>query len=416
MSLIKRYSHVNWVLADQAILSAVNFFFGVLLARYLGLDAFGVFSLAWMVALFFTALQVALIVSPMFSIPHDEIIEDFKYYYGSVWVIQLFFAILVCVGLYLGLKLCDVIFPQWGTQGFELSFTVAVFFMQLQEFVRRCFIVQDMVVAAFINDVICYLGRLAILIWWLGYSVLSISSVFWVVSVVSAASVIVGLFYGKIYLWRYKELKVICIRYWGFSKWLAGSAIVQFISGNMFIFVASAMLGSSAAGAIKAVQTILAPINVFFLGFENIVPVRASRNFYAKGITSLYAYLRKVTVVGLLCTLMIAGIVVVMPEFWLKLAYGTEYIVYGHLVYWYAAIYAVAYLLLPLKAGLRALEVTRPIFYAPIFGLVIGIIVVFPLINEYGLDGAMFGMLGVFVVELCILFKYLIKFQVEKID
>ncbi len=34
--LLVRYSHLNWALADQTMVSGVNFLTGILLARYLG--------------------------------------------------------------------------------------------------------------------------------------------------------------------------------------------------------------------------------------------------------------------------------------------------------------------------------------------------------------------------------------------
>jgi hypothetical protein len=43
VQLLKRYRHVNWALADQAMLSGVNFLTVVLLARALGIEEFGRF-------------------------------------------------------------------------------------------------------------------------------------------------------------------------------------------------------------------------------------------------------------------------------------------------------------------------------------------------------------------------------------
>ncbi len=66
--LLARYSHVNWALADQTMVSGVNFLTGILLARYLGVEEFGRFTLAWMAVLFVNGIQHAAINSPMMSI------------------------------------------------------------------------------------------------------------------------------------------------------------------------------------------------------------------------------------------------------------------------------------------------------------------------------------------------------------
>ena len=66
--VLKRHSHVNWALADQAMVSGVYFLTGILLARYLGLEEFGRFTLAWMAVLFANSIQHAMIIAPMMSI------------------------------------------------------------------------------------------------------------------------------------------------------------------------------------------------------------------------------------------------------------------------------------------------------------------------------------------------------------
>ncbi len=39
---VKRYSDINLVLLDQAMVSGVNFLTGILIARFLGIEEFGV--------------------------------------------------------------------------------------------------------------------------------------------------------------------------------------------------------------------------------------------------------------------------------------------------------------------------------------------------------------------------------------
>ncbi len=55
--LLLRYSYLNWALADQTMVSGVNFMTGILIARYLGVTEFGRFTLVWMAVLFVNSLQ-----------------------------------------------------------------------------------------------------------------------------------------------------------------------------------------------------------------------------------------------------------------------------------------------------------------------------------------------------------------------
>ena len=58
----------GWALIDQGFASGVTFLTGVLVARLLGPEQFGVFGLLFMVILFFNSAQYSLIASPMMSI------------------------------------------------------------------------------------------------------------------------------------------------------------------------------------------------------------------------------------------------------------------------------------------------------------------------------------------------------------
>ena len=61
-NLLKRYGHVNWALADQAVVSGTNFLTGILLARHLGMVEYGVYTLAWMVGQFINGRKVRRLV------------------------------------------------------------------------------------------------------------------------------------------------------------------------------------------------------------------------------------------------------------------------------------------------------------------------------------------------------------------
>ncbi len=65
---IRLDSRISWAILDQGMVSAVNFLTGILLARHLGVEEFGRFTLVWMLVLFMSSFQLALIVSPMLSI------------------------------------------------------------------------------------------------------------------------------------------------------------------------------------------------------------------------------------------------------------------------------------------------------------------------------------------------------------
>ena len=91
-NFIGRYSQINWALVDQAMVSGVNFLTGIILVRYLGLEEFGRFTLAWLIVLFFNSIQFAAVISPMMSIGPKQADIEFPQYYGAVFLQQLFWS------------------------------------------------------------------------------------------------------------------------------------------------------------------------------------------------------------------------------------------------------------------------------------------------------------------------------------
>jgi len=82
--VLKRYSHVNWAIADQAMVSASNFLIVVLLARFMGIEEFGRFSMVWLVAELLHSIQHALIIAPMLSVGPKQSGDKIASYLGAV--------------------------------------------------------------------------------------------------------------------------------------------------------------------------------------------------------------------------------------------------------------------------------------------------------------------------------------------
>ncbi len=121
------------------MVSGVNFLTGILLARYLGLKEFGVFTLVWMAVLFVNSLQFAVISAPMMSIGSKQTVDEAPAYYGAVFSQQAAFAGLSFVVLYVGMKASGIFFPQWRVEHLALPLASVAFAFQMQDFMRRYF-------------------------------------------------------------------------------------------------------------------------------------------------------------------------------------------------------------------------------------------------------------------------------------
>ncbi|HET6889531.1 MAG TPA: hypothetical protein VFH31_00395 [Pyrinomonadaceae bacterium] len=391
---LKRYRRVNWAVADQSVVSGVNFLTGVLLARALGIEEFGVFALAWMAVVLLSAVQGALIISPMMSVGPQQTEYPAPIYYGAVVVQQLVACILSFLLLLVAVKASALLFPNWKIEGFALPLAAAACAFQAQEFIRRYLFVQDKSALAFANDAVKYVGQLGLLLVLFQTHSLNIERALWVIAGISALAVAGGMFSLRQVKWEQAASLRVWKRNWQFSKWLVPSALMQFAAGNLFFIAAGSFVGVAAVGAMKAAANIMGMTHVLLLGLGNVVP-RTAAWWYREGkLPALVAYLKKVALLIGLTTGIVALIAAIAPRFWFSLFFGPQFADYGYVLQWLALCYLVTSMVLPVQVGLQTLEYTRPIFTARLITTILSAVTVIPVVGSFGLLGALAGTLG----------------------
>jgi O-antigen/teichoic acid export membrane protein len=394
LRLMGRYFHVNWAIIDQTLVSGVNFLTGILLARYLGLEAFGRYTLVWMAVLFVNGLQNALIIQPMMSIGPKQTDTASPAYFGAVIVQQIGLSTLVFLLLLFGTQLSGVIFPEWRVEGLALPLACTAIAFQLQDFQRRYFLTSGKGATAVVCDAVAYLGRLgglAWLFWWQAST--DVAETLWIIAAAFAAAAVLGsLNFGGLE-WKAHHWRAVAVRNWRMSRWLVASSLMQWGAGNFYLIAAASLMGASAVGGFRAAQNIIGVSHVLFLGLDNAVPPQASKRFFTSGRRALTSYLRGVAWLGGGATLALALLIAAVPTFWLDLVYGGNYVAYADILRWYALCYPIFFLGLPLRAGLRALEETKPVFTSYLLATAFSLATAYPLVGYFGLYGVVLGTL-----------------------
>ena len=373
------------------MVSACNFLSLVLLARYLGLADFGRYSLAWTVILISGSLHSTVVVSPMTSIAPKQRAGDQAAYYGAVAMQH---AVIAAFGFILiagGALVFDNIFPSW--QSAQLALPLACMFLaeSTHALLRRYFFTTGQIARAFTTDTIRYVGQLLALIVFVRLSELGVRAALWIMFASAASGVIMCAWQVERLRWDRTFLRTTIVRHWHFSKWLTLGAIMGWASSNAFIVAAGALLGASAVGAVRAAQTLLGPTHIVLLGLSNIAPVRAARAYHEAGVPALTRYLRRVAIFIGVATAGIGGVAAIAPEFWLNLAFGPEYAGFGYLVQWWAVIYLLTALAMPISTGLSAIERTRAFFVASLLTSVFGLAFAYELVSRFEILGIVGG-------------------------
>ena len=391
--LAGRHGHLNWALADQVMVSGSNVLTGILLARFLGVDGFGAYSLAWAVLLLVASVHLPLIVGSMMSIGPKQSAEEAPAYYGAVIIQNLAVAVAGAAIVIVAAKVSGWLVPVWGVERLALPLGLATFAAVWQEFFRRYFFTRGRPAVAFTVDAVRYVSQIAILLafFLLIPGVIDAGLALWIIAGSAALPAAVSLKFVGAVEYRASVVASVTARHYHASKWMVMSQPIEWASEYVFMFAAGTFLGTAAVGALRASQNVAAVTSILFLGLLNVVPARAARHLHEGGMAGMSAYLRRVTLTAGSATVAICLVLALTPAFWLGLLFGGEFTGYGELLRWWCLYYVINFFALPLRSGFRAMEKTRPVFTSWLVGAGFAMISVGFVIPWFGLRGAVIG-------------------------
>lgn len=317
-------SHI-WSLADQVLVSGSNFLTGIVLARTLGIEAFGAYVVAQMYLLYANTFQASLVVSPMMSVvpaQHDKA-EQLRMIRGFMGY-ALLVLLITLVGV-LGLAwLLGQFTSHLGIGQLVLPLAVAMGSFQTQDWIRRALYVQTKNRQVFFSDAIAYGGQFGILLWLSLNAALDVDAALWAMAVAFSVSALFTLPNAR--LWPDLPRAVQIVKaYSRASRDYFASWQLQWLGSQGVILLGTGMVGPQAAGAIRAAQNLLGPVNVLFQWMDNVIPVRSALRLRDAGRAALVAYLGRIAWMGVLALSLFALILMLVDEPLIVFLYGEEY-------------------------------------------------------------------------------------------
>lgn len=387
-----RLQQWNWALVDQALVSGTNFAVGILLVRYLGLEQYGKFVLGWMIVQFGMSIQNALIVAPMLSLAPKISIAERAGFYGATMRLQAMLVLITALCFLLVPLVPAAKLPSWLSADVMLAVLTCLVLMQLQDYLRRNLFSRFYAKRVFWIDSIAY-GAQVPLLFIVVRQYPTLHAALGVIACALLISIVIG--YRWVGFAPIPEglTSSVARRHWRSSRWLLGSAILQWVSGNYFLIICGALMGPAAVGAVKAAQNLLGVTHVLFQGLENIVPGEASQRLEQAGRSGLAVYIIRTSLLLLSGTGLVALGGASFAEPLLRLVYGELDAHSVTAMAWFVPIYMLIAFSLPMRAGLRTLESTSAIFLACALTALFALLSANQLVGQHGIAGAMVGML-----------------------
>lgn len=322
-----------WSLADQALVSGVNFVSSVILARVLGLEAFGAYAVAQMYLFYANTFQGALVVSPMMisvpasaGTPTDQrtLLNGYLGYSAIVGAITV-----------VAVQLLAEVLGRWSNalsvRGLALPLAALMIAFQTQDWLRRVLYTRSAHRRVFFSDAFSYGGYFGALLMLTLSERLDAAAAFWAMAFTFGSTAIVGLALHK--HWPDPRSTAIVIRsQWRNSRDYLLSWQLQWLASQGVILFGTAVAGQQAAGAIRAAQNLLGPVMVMFQWLDNVLPVRFARHMKDAGASALRLHAARLRNLGLVGLVIVLGLIAAISDTLMIVVYGEPYRPFAALV------------------------------------------------------------------------------------
>ncbi|WP_299678499.1 lipopolysaccharide biosynthesis protein [uncultured Tenacibaculum sp.] len=380
--MFSKEGKTSWAFLDQALVSGTNFLSNILLAKYLGIEEFGVYVIIVLGMLLFTLIFQSLVTIPMMNITPKVSLKN--EYLKVVKIQSIGFSLLLSLLAFLMINLSWIFNKNWDLSDYSLLITLLIFVTLNQDFVRRYFYVKETPKLSFFSDLLrnsLFLGATTSL--FLFYDI-TLRKTLLILTIANLLGVIPFYAIYKNLKVNLENFKVHFFRNWMFSKWLLASSIIQWVSDNTFMLGAGAFLGATAVGAQKAAQSLFGITHIFFHALDNIVPLKIATYIKDNDQTSIVKYIVRLIFVGLFVVGVFTLLFLVFKNTLFETIFNKDYLPYTYLLYYIAIFYISLALTNPIIYLIKATENTKVLFLAQAIISMLFLGVVKLITNKYG--------------------------------
>lgn len=393
---------------DHVVVSGSRFLLSILIARALGLEDFGIYSLLWTIVTLAAAMQVPVIITPLMQIGPRVVHQRQAEFFATALFVQLGYSVVVIPFVTISAAVIVWGRPDAVATIFAVNAYVLVF--NQYEYFRRYFFADGRRVTAFILDAILYALLLAIVLGFLNLGGMTIATYLAMSLVPAFVSCALAL---RLYKYRSTRRSIHSAqarRIWRISSMLIVSTLAGFVSGHVFVYSSALFLGTEEVGGIAAARNMMGPLAVLMMALENSM-TRESVLLYRDSEASLMAYIRQTRIKWVIVFATYAGLAALFAEDLLNLSYGERFGQFYSLIYW-MGVASIPQVLSRIQAvKLRTVGNMKAIRDANISGMFIACASAPILIYLFGLNGA--GLSIVIVTSSIMVIQFLKDHQLE---
>ncbi len=382
-------------LVDQGVVSATNFFTGVIIARACSKEELGLYALGFSLILTMTDFQSSLIITPYTVYAPRLKGRAHALYTGSTLIHQSAFCVLTMIGLTCGAILVTHGIGPKGLGPVMWALVLVIALLMLREHARRVSFARLQLKTAFVFDTSIAIGQVLGLLVLAHFGLLSANHAYWVIGFASGIAVVGWLWWDRdFYEPRFRESVADLKKNWALGKWVLASGLIWAIGVNLYPWLLAAYHGVGSTGVWAACMGVVSIGNPVMLGLQNLIGPKIAHKYAAEGPKALNRLVLKITaVVAVPMSLLSLGMFIWGGRLVVAL-YGHQYVGNGMIVAILSLNILVTATAFSLSRALFALDHAHVDLIVNVTALFIMITAGFWLVRAYGPLGAAVGLLG----------------------
>lgn len=386
----------NWMqkgflaVGDQAITTGINFFLGILLARWLSPEDYGAYAVAYAYFLLLSIAYQSLLLEPMSVFGASVYSGQTRQYLGNLLILHFIVSLSVFVVLaiagWFALSFAELQTLPSGLVGVAIAapcilllwLTRNAYYMKLAPWpavlgsAGYAAILTGSGIVAFLNHLISP---------FFAFALMGMSAFF--VGVIQ----LTGL--RPIVVFNSSALQQVASEHWVYGRWILAGSLLVWVTSNIYFVVFSSSAGLAQAGELKALLNLTLPIGQTATAMSLLLQPYAARIQYSERGHSIGNLVHRITLIYVAASTMYWILVMILRRPLFEVLYGPRYTNVMDLVPLVAMSSVLAVAAHGPGIGLRAVRSPASVFVAFCGPSVISLAVGIPATLKFGIRGTL---------------------------
>ena len=382
-------------IADQAIVSAVNFLTGVIIGRTCSKEEFGLYTLGFSIVIFVVNMHTSLIASPYMVYSPRLAGRELRVYTSNTLIHQFCLSALCVAALVIGGKALAAGFGLPGLAPVVLTLAVVIAALTGREYARQFSFAWLNTRVAFLLDACVAIIQLGGLLFLVSQSELSVCRAYYVSGAACGLAAVGWLYVQRSRFTMSAAGAVADFRSnWQLGKWNLAGGLANLAGIQAYPWILTHFHGNAATGSLAACLGVVFIANPILIGMSNFLVPKITHSLAQGGPTEVHRVMKKAMLLFFAIMSCFTMVTLCFGGTILRIIYGAKYASLGTVVGVLTLSQSVEVVSLPLVCCLYTMGRPDAGFKSYLLAMLVTFTLGLWLVGSYGIYGVAFSLLA----------------------